>query len=456
MALYNLIAIFFGIGGLGIYLVNRKITDHSEQKSCWLKFSTYLFLVFGQLLFIEAGIYKWFALVVVVFGLYEMLAISKSVKMTLINLPIYLGFAIFYVFFFAETQLKSQQFLFVIVITFDGYSQIAGQLSGKTKLFPNVSPGKTLEGLFGGVIAAALTSMMLSAILGIELFQAIVIGMFVCLFSVSGDFLASFYKRKNGGKDFGQIVPGHGGVLDRFDSLIMSAAAFYLLGKVDFANAQILIFAGYLVLFLFIFLIAELLYHSVHVKVEISRKFVHCCSGLLCLTFPVFLNSHWLVLALCSSFIALLCISRPMGFLKSVNEIERKSFGSVLFPISIYCCFLIFGYLNREYLYFYLPILVLAICDPLAALVGKRWPVGKYKVGADFKTAVGSGAFFISSFAIVLFSLVQSGNGVSILRGTFLSLCVAGLATITEALSRNGYDNLTIPISVIVALMLVL
>ena len=456
MELFSLIAGFFVIGGLGIYRINKKIAANSERKNRWTKFLTYLFLVFGQLLCIQIGIYKWFALLVVTVGLYEMLAIRKSNAMALINLPIYLFFAFFYVLFFYEMPLTMQQFLFIIVITFDGYSQISGQLAGKTKLFPNVSPGKTLEGLFGGVIAVGFTAIILSRILGIELFQAIVIGMFGCLFSISGDFLASLYKRKNGVKDFSKIIPGHGGILDRFDSLIVSAFAFYFATKIDFSNSQTLIFAGYIILFLFIFLIAELLYHTMHVKVEVSRKLVHCCSGLVCMTFPIYLNNHWLVLALCINFIVLLVIGKRFRLLKSVNEIKRKSFGSLLFPISVYGSFLCFNYFDGEYLYFYLPILVLAVCDPLAALVGKRWPFGKYKVGADFKTVTGSGAFFISGFAIILFSLLQMNHSISILSAVLLSLGIAALATVSEGLSTNGIDNFTIPATVILGLMLVL
>ena len=454
MELYSLIAVFFLIGGFGIYLINKKIAVSSERKDRWTKFFTYLFLVFGQLLCIRIGVYKWFALAIVAVGLYEMLAVRKSNAMAMANLPIYLAFAFFYILFFDEATLKMEQFLLVIVITFDGYSQISGQLAGKTKLFPNVSPGKTLEGLFGGVIAVGFTSIMLSSILEIELFQAIVFGMFICLFSISGDFLASFYKRRNGVKDFSKIIPGHGGVLDRFDSLIVSAAAFYFVMKMGFLNSQLLIFAGYIIIFLFIFLIAELLYHFINVKAEISRKFVHTCSGLVCMTFPIYLNNHWLVLALCVNFIVLLVISQRFKLLKSVNEIKRKSFGSILFPVSVYGCFLCFYYFNNNYLYFYLPILVLAICDPLAALVGKRWPFGKYKAGADFKTLVGSSAFFISSFVIILLSLQM--NGISVLSAMLFSLGIAALTTVSEALSKNGIDNFTIPVSVIFGLILLL
>ncbi|RLD54525.1 MAG: hypothetical protein DRJ05_14495 [Bacteroidetes bacterium] len=114
---------------------------------------------------------------------------------------------------------------------FDAFSQISGQLLGKRKLFPKISPNKTVEGLFGGFMASIFTSFMIRDLLGINEIQSVAIGFGVSLFAFAGDFLASYCKRKFGIKDFSNLIPGHGGFLDRFDSLILGGLFMYLLTK---------------------------------------------------------------------------------------------------------------------------------------------------------------------------------------------------------------------------------
>lgn len=195
--------------------------------------------------------------------------------------------------------------------------------------------------------------------------------------------------------------------------------------------------------FLALFGIAEILYHALHVKPEITRKFVHFSTGVITLLFPIFLKSHWYVLLLCSSFLIILILSLRFDLLPSINKIDRISRGSVSYPISVYGCFYVYTFFNN-YIFFYLPILILAISDPLAALFGKRFPLGKYTLNKEQKTLAGSGAFFIS--ALIISALLLGGTTVvpwiGILGG---AIVIAVLTTIAEALSQKGYDNVTIP-----------
>jgi len=450
MTVYSILAVLFAIGGFGIYKISQKNTA-ADRKKQWVKFATYLILVFGQMLLLSENQYLWFALLVIGGGSYELISVRKS------NLTLFFGLSVFailafgYGHFFNAFEVELQQFLFVIVITFDGYSQLSGQLFGRTKLFPQTSPNKTLEGLAGGFLCVIITALVLSQILEIAIVQALVFGLSIGLFATAGDFLASHYKRRSNVKDFSQMVPGHGGVLDRFDSLIAAASGFLALQLVPFSNAEILYFAVYLLVFLLIFLLAEIGYRTFQFKVEWTRKFVHVFSGLTTLTFPLFL-SHWeSVLGLCLGFIVLLLLSKKFGLLPSINAIDRKSNGSILFPVAVFCSFVFFTQ-NYDYFCFYLPIIVLAVCDPMAALSGKRWPYGRYKVGNDSKTLVGSGVFLGSCFLILLVSLHFGNVGLTVNQILIYSFQLSVLATITEALSRNGADNLTIPLSVMMAL----
>lgn len=196
--------------------------------------------------------------------------------------------------------------------------------------------------------------------------------------------------------------------------------------------------------FIFIFFLGEILFHFFKVKVEVTRKFVHIISGLLTLLFPIMLHNSWLVLLLCSSFAILLISSLAFGLLPSINSIHRKSYGSMLFPLSVYLCYLAFEFWGYQYHHFYIPILILAISDPLAAMFGTKWPIGRYAVGKEYKTYLGSFAFFISSLIICL---VLYKSNASIFQLFIVCIAISLITTFAEAQSRKGFDNITVPIS---------
>src|SRR5208283_3979131 len=98
-------------------------------------------------------------------------------------------------------------------------------------------------------------------------------------------------------------------------------------------------FIAYLILssgFLAIFFSGEALYTYLKVPAEFSRKYIHISSAVLACAFPFFFDSQWWVMAICFSFLILLYLSVKFNFLKSINSVERKTFGSVLYPVAIY------------------------------------------------------------------------------------------------------------------------
>ena len=357
MSLYYMLAAFFIIGGIAVYKVGRGAARYDKRKH-WLKFVAYALLVFSQMLLISNHAYTWFCIVIALAGAWETGAIAK--KPGIVPLLLYCMGAAGYYCFFNTADIRLQQFVFIIVITFDGYSQLAGQLAGRTKLFPKVSPGKTQEGLAGGFIAVVATSLLLSCIVDLEPLKAVIYGLLTALFAVMGDYIASYYKRCNGVKDFSRMIPGHGGVLDRFDSLIFAACGMLALQFLPL-HAVLWNFIAYLLFFLLIFFFAEIGYRSFKLKVEITRKFVHFTSGTLCLTFPFYLDNGVWVAMLCLGFIVILIVSKKYAVLPSINAIDRRSYGSVLFPVAIMACYLFFSQ-SHDYLHFYIPILILAIC----------------------------------------------------------------------------------------------
>lgn len=104
----------------------------------------------------------------------------------------------------------------------------AGHRFGRVKLAPQVSPGKTWEGLIGGVLLAALTAAAGGAFLGLSPVVMVPVGLGVAVLSVVGDLTESMFKRSVGAKDSGHLIPGHGGVLDRIDSITAALPLFAL------------------------------------------------------------------------------------------------------------------------------------------------------------------------------------------------------------------------------------
>lgn len=202
--------------------------------------------------------------------------------------------------------------------------------------------------------------------------------------------------------------------------------------------------------FLSLFGFAEFLYHVYKIRVEMTRKLVHIGTGLITLLFPFYLNNQWYILFLCISFSIILLLSLRYRFLPSINSIDRESVGSLAFPFAVYGCFLAYDFIGQNYIYYHLPILILAISDPIAALSGKRWPIGKFNFGKDSKTSMGSGLFFLSSLLLSFFFFFSAFQ---LLPTLILSMSIAFVSTCTEAISRKGYDNLTIPGSILLTLL---
>jgi len=121
--------------------------------------------------------------------------------------------------------------LFLIIWVNDTFAYLSGSAFGKHKMFPKISPKKSWEGFIGGLIGALIAAYLLFRFLPTEIFnynalnlwQWLLFALIIVIFGTIGDFFESLIKRTIGVKDSGNIMPGHGGFLDRFDSVIFAA-----------------------------------------------------------------------------------------------------------------------------------------------------------------------------------------------------------------------------------------
>lgn len=114
----------------------------------------------------------------------------------------------------------------------DTCAYCVGMLIGKHKMAPVLSPKKSIEGAVGGVVGAALLGVIYAAATQGKMAEYALICAVGALISMVGDLAASAIKRNQNIKDYGKLIPGHGGILDRFDSVIITAPVIYYLAKI--------------------------------------------------------------------------------------------------------------------------------------------------------------------------------------------------------------------------------
>lgn len=120
------------------------------------------------------------------------------------------------------------------VVMIDSFGYLVGRFFGKTKLIPSISPKKTWEGFLASAVGAALGGVILGQLTSSSLGFALLFGASMLVSSVLGDLSESLIKRDLNVKDMGDVLPGHGGFMDRIDSLLPSVFVAYLLAQVAF------------------------------------------------------------------------------------------------------------------------------------------------------------------------------------------------------------------------------
>ena len=231
-ALIYIIAGYFLFGGLAIVVINRRNKAYAARDR-WVKYIFYLLVVSATVACIFYGMLSLLALAIAGTGLYEMLAAwlqsARSRVLLWKGLGVYIPVAIAFCLHAFGQDTDGLLFVYTIVFVFDGFAQITGQLLGRKKIFPVISPEKTRAGVIGGYISVIVTSLLLKDITGLPVPHLVMKTLVLATAAMTGDLLASLYKRKCGIKDYSRLIPGHGGILDRFDSYMMAGAVCWLI-----------------------------------------------------------------------------------------------------------------------------------------------------------------------------------------------------------------------------------
>jgi phosphatidate cytidylyltransferase len=133
-----------------------------------------------------------------------------------------------------DLGLKWLTFAFLTIWLADSMAYFVGKAIGKRKLAPEISPGKSVEGAVGGGLFTVVAAWFFAPVVGVAAWQAALIAVGAFLLSVLGDLVESALKRHCGVKDSGTLLPGHGGVLDRFDSSLFVLPYIYYAAKLFF------------------------------------------------------------------------------------------------------------------------------------------------------------------------------------------------------------------------------
>ena len=233
-----LLVTLIGVSCIGMQELYRAAGVH-EGKTNGLEIASYLEIVIYYLA--VAYLPVSYHLPVVILGVLVMMSIfvftypkyqNKQIMTAFFGM-VYVGVMLSYIY---QTRvLPGGAFLVWLIFLCswgcDTCAYCVGMLIGRHKMAPILSPKKSVEGGVGGVAGAALLGAIYAAATGGRIAEYALICAVGALISMVGDLAASAIKRNQGIKDYGKLIPGHGGILDRFDSVIFTAPAIYFLAK---------------------------------------------------------------------------------------------------------------------------------------------------------------------------------------------------------------------------------
>ncbi len=231
------VTIFFSILFSFVFYEYEKLTSKTLQKSQFFK------ILFLQVIFLFFTIFKIYKieivslffnnnvifLLIAVFFNIIFLFYKKSnfINFFLSNLIIVSFFSLIVILQFSN-GLYTILYAVILVSTMDIFAYLGGKLFGKRKIIPSISKGKTIEGTLIGLTSTIFISYCIKDLMYLNVIYSLIYGFFIGILAFSGDLLESAFKRKIGVKDSGKLIPGHGGLMDRFDGYFLVIPFLYI------------------------------------------------------------------------------------------------------------------------------------------------------------------------------------------------------------------------------------
>jgi phosphatidate cytidylyltransferase len=223
-----------------IETLQQDIYQHAKKVG-WTSISSFMEYLNVPDVRLYSGILEWFVIPPVIFWVLVMALIKHSptgvLKLELKpSQKLWLGWFVLLAAWMFLVRLRVfypieiTMYFLLLIWTADISAFFVGKMLGKSKMAPEISPGKTMAGFYGALVSAIICGVLLTLIYGFPLMNAsdiILLSVLTVLISIYGDLFFSVVKRQSGVKESGSMLPGHGGILDRLDSLIAAAPFFY-------------------------------------------------------------------------------------------------------------------------------------------------------------------------------------------------------------------------------------
>ncbi len=219
-----------------------KLPDHDEKRKTLLGISW--LIVFTNVFFPKSGLECLMAAFIGLFTYYLVIAERHSEKLKehfeeLIFTVFVLVYVVLFMQYLPMIRMGSNGMNWIIIFLLinwasDSAAYFVGRKYGKKKLYPLISPGKSFEGAVGGVVGSLLIALIykFAVFHQLSILGAIVTSVLVSVFAIVGDLCESLIKRAYGIKDTSQILPGHGGMLDRFDGVLFTLPIMYMCTRI--------------------------------------------------------------------------------------------------------------------------------------------------------------------------------------------------------------------------------
>lgn len=221
------------LGAMGVAIANLN-ADEEVIRRRWIRYYSYIITTLVVIITIFTELFPILTMLIILAGYFEV--IRAVVKFKKRNLPLLTtsvaGYTLIAAGFLFFSFVFNPYFIFSVylqVLMFTVFSQVTGKFWGRRAIVPEVDRAKTAEGVSGGFIFCVGTALIVSGMMNVTFFVSLFIGVLTATTAVTGDLLASWFKRKMQLKQYSKLLPGQGGFLDRFDGYMVTGMVYYCL-----------------------------------------------------------------------------------------------------------------------------------------------------------------------------------------------------------------------------------